>query len=334
MPHHRLFALSLLVLFAAVGCKETPAPDCEFADDGVCDEPVNCGLGTDEEDCVAACESGEDLHLFAAACAHRDPVEEPPDDSDPSGGSWHRTGWSDHTVEAPDGEDLAATVTRHYRMYVPRAYDPDRAHPLVLMLPGHRVSHYSLAAYTELPRAADENGFVLADCEQQYRWSGEHRWAWFTDWDWYDEAEDNPDFDYLLAVIDQVAGDMNIDRRRVYLAGHSRGGAMAFIGALELHETIAGACIQSGFTEFGYMTARLDSWEHRRVPMVFMHGSDDPDVGVSHGDDMVEQLEDLGWQHDEDLVYHRLDDVAHRWQPWLNQIWWDFLFARPLPEGE
>ena len=175
---------------------------------------------------------------------------------------------------------------------------------------------------------------MLADCEQQYRWSGEHRWAWFTDWDWYDEAEDNPDFDYLLAVIDQVAGDMNIDRRRVYLAGHSRGGAMAFIGALELHETIAGACIQSGFTEFGYMTARLDSWEHRRVPMVFMHGSDDPDVGVSHGDDMVEQLEDLGWQHDEDLVYHRLDDVAHRWQPWLNQIWWDFLFARPLPEGE
>lgn len=305
---------------------------CEYDEDGVCDEPVNCALGTDEADCVAACASGDGLHLFAAACAFRDPVEEPPDGGDPSGGSLHRTGWSDATVAVPDGEMLADTVERHYRLYVPRTYDPDRSHPLVMMLPGHRVSHYSLASYTELPRAADENDFILVEAEQQYRWNGEHRWAWFTDWSWSSNAEANPDFDYIEAVMDQVADAYNVDQRRVFLAGHSRGGAMAFIGALELQHRIAGACVQSGFTEFGYLDSRLDEWDGRKVPMVFIHGTSDPDVNVGFADDMVERLQELGWEEDEDYVYHRMDDVAHRWQPWLNEQWWAFLYARPLPE--
>jgi len=325
--------LLMLSQSACDGAEEEPA--CAFTGDGVCDEPANCPLGTDEDDCVAACAGGENLHLFAAACALRDPPQPAPDDGDSSNGTGHLTGYRDDTVVVPDGEDLGDTVERHYRLYVPRFYDPDVTHPLVLMLPGHRVSHYSLASYTELPRVADEMGFLLVDAEQQWRWSGEHRWAWFTDWDWDGPtAEANPDFDYILAVIDQVSSEYNVDRSRIYLVGHSRGAAMSFIGSIELSDVVAGACVQSGFTEFGYLDDRLSTWDGRKVPMVFMHGVDDPDVGITHGDRLVDRLDELGWEEGEDYLYYRLENVTHRWQPWLNPIWWEFLYQRPLPGGE
>lgn len=322
------------MLLAAWSCDEEAAEErCEFAGDGICDEPVNCALGTDEPDCTQACESGQPIYLFAAACAFREPPVDPPDDSQPSNGTLHLTGHRDGTVVVPDGEDLSDNVERHYRVFVPSAYDPSRATPLVIVLPGHRVSHYDLASYTELPRAAEENKFIVVYAEQQYRWSSEHRWAWWTDWYWSANPDGNPDLDYIVAVIDRLAAEYNIDLRRVYLAGHSRGAAMAFIGAFELSDVVAGACVESGFNEFGYLGVRLQTWGGRKVPLVFVHGVVDPDVHVEMGDALVDWIVDLGWQEGEDYLYYRLENVTHRWQPWLNQQWWDFLFARPLPDG-
>ena len=136
------------MILLCVGCddekKTSPLDSCEFAKDDVCDEPINCSFNTDETDCVAACASGVNLHLFAAACAYRNPPVEPPDDGDPSGGSLHVTGYRDATLEIPNGEDLTQTIDRHFRIYVPRAYNPDRSTPLVISMPGHRVSHYNM----------------------------------------------------------------------------------------------------------------------------------------------------------------------------------------------
>ncbi|MBW2264070.1 MAG: hypothetical protein JRG91_19070, partial [Deltaproteobacteria bacterium] len=244
--------------------------------------------------------------------AYRDPPEVPPDDGDPSGGTLHLTGVRDGTLRIAMGDAPGRPIDRHYRVFVPKAYDPDRSTPLVIMMPGHRVSHYGLASYTNLYRTADQNNFIVVDAEQQFRGTGERRWAWFTDWDWAGET----------------------DRSRVFLAGHSRGAAMAYIAALEMPDLIAGSIVQSGFTEFGYLDHRAQApWTARRVPMVIMHGINDPDVPVRMGDEIVQRLRDLGWVEGEDFVYHRLANVPHRWQHWLNQEWYDFLHARPLPEG-
>ncbi|MBN1947218.1 MAG: hypothetical protein JW797_16220 [Bradymonadales bacterium] len=335
----------------AIGDQDEEEPvdpnSCAFSGDGICDEPANCPLGTDSVDCIQACASGQNLHLFAAACAYRDPVESPPDDSRPSGGDFHRTGDLDRTLTVPSGyAPSSLEVVRHYRLFVPSSYDPARAVPLVVVLPGHRVDIYSLADYTQLNSSAELNRFIVVYAEQQWRRDG--RWAWWTDWDWEDRGDQNPDLVFLRAIIAAVADDYNIDLGRVFLVGHSRGAAMAFIAALKLQETVAGGCSQSGFTEFGYRDT-LAGWTDRHVPLFFIHGVEDRDVCIDcsaggtcgavpgqpchtadASDTLVQTLVDLGWIVDDELVYRRLENVAHRWQPQLNQEWWGFLSSRPL----
>ena len=105
---------------------------------------------------------------------------------------------------------------------------------------------------------------------------------------------------------------------------------MSVIAALELPHVFAGAVPQAGFTEFGYDN-RMRSYDGHQVPMYILHGVADPDVSVAASDHIVGILEGLGWTED-DLFFHRINGVKHRWQPQYNEHWFEFLAARPLPE--
>ncbi len=352
-----------MVLFLLAGCGSSagdtdvalppdnglpPGNTCMYASDGLCDEPVNCVVGTDSLDCEAACAAGETPHLLAGACAFRDPPDHTVETGPGTGGELHLTGYRDGTILTPTGENASEDVPRHYRLFVPSSYRPDQPAPVVIMLPGHRVDHYSLAQYTQLDRSAERNGFIAVYAEQQWRWQS-GRWAWWTDWNWTSATVENPDLVYLRRLVERIGNEYNVDRSRVFSVGHSRGGAMAIIAGLEMPDVFAGICTQSGFTEFQYHEV-IAAYSGRKVPMVFVHGALDPDVcidcevnqmGCMHGpakpcsamgsDALVEQLGAAGWT-DHDLFYYRLDNVAHRWQPQLNQPVWDYLNARPHPE--
>ncbi len=311
-----------------------PGPDtrkpalCAYLDDGVCDEPVNCPLGSDEVDCASACQNPERLWLLGAACAHRSPPIGPAQPPATTPGNTNTTGSLDRSLDVPLG-DGSGSRARHYRLVVPPQYDPALAWPLVIMMPGHRVDIYSLADYTQLEPVAEANGFLLVYAEQEWRSNG-FRWAWWTDWNWVQKPDSNPDIAFLQALVNDVASGWSIDRSRVYGVGHSRGGAMAYIAAFELSQLFAAVCSQSGFTEFGYAD-HVAGWTGRNTPVMLVHGVLDTDVGVGASDAMETQLKSLGWAEGT-LVYHRLQNVAHRWQPWLNQEMWDFLSAHELPE--
>ena len=256
------------------------------------------------------------------------------------------------TIQVADGTDLSAKVDRHYQVYAPPNLDPTRPIPLVIMLPGNRVDIYGLAAYTQLQPTAEANGFVLVYAEQQWRWD-KLMWSWFTDWDWSNKAASNPDLAFLEALVAKMKSEYNIDRTRIYAVGHSRGASMALIAAFELDHLFAGAAIQSGFTEFNYHK-RMQPWPGRKMPLFFVHGVLDDDVcidcsptqntcavkpskpcssGLLAADALVALLQGEGWD-DVRLIYHRLQNVTHRWQPWLNQAMWDFLSSHPMPLEE
>jgi poly(3-hydroxybutyrate) depolymerase len=311
---------------------------CDHALNDWCDEPALCAVGTDDTDCFAACETGgEALAFFAAACSHRDQLDPKPV---LQLSVRQRTGlWKDEVLPAPgpDGESL-----RHIRIFVPPGLSDDALVPVVLMLPGNRVSHYSGPDYTELDRSAARSQFIVVYVEQPWR-SQTFSWSWYTDWDWNDDADGNPDLLFLDRLVEHLLMTRPIDPQRIYLAGHSRGAAMSIIAALERPLTYAGAIPQSGFVEFGYYD-RIMAWSGDTKPaFFFMHGTVDDDVcidcrpggncGVTPGrrcgtvassDAIVETLRDRGFGDDK-LFYARLENVAHRWQPWLNEAWWQFM---------
>jgi pimeloyl-ACP methyl ester carboxylesterase len=332
----------------------TPAEEvCTFASDGVCDEPVSCALGTDAQDCREAC--GQDPGVtLAAACAFytgAGVLDRPGQSVGPgSGGEGGKRGHITGHLTVRSGADANRQVQRHYRAFVPDHHDPARPTPLVLMLPGHRVAVDPLPDYTQLLVTADLNDFIVVFAEQEFR--GDLRWAWWTDWSWSQrpDADQHPDLIFLAGLVDHFSSQYNIDTSKVVVTGHSRGASMALIAALERPDVFAGAVVQSGFTEFGY-DARIRARQGPPVPLVFVHGIQDPDVcidctpggrcaatgrtcGQIYGSDaLVELLESKGWD-DNTLFYHRLFGVAHRWQPQLNQRVWDFLSARPLGDSD
>ena len=339
----RSIALSTLILCLGTGCEgcEEQLDSCDYAGNGVCDEPANCALGSDTTDCDEACAAGGDTYLFEAACHYRNGGDAPRfSGAVGSGGEETATGTIDGYLMVPSGCNAAVAVPRHYRLYVPSNYDPSEPAPLVVMMPGHRVSIYELENYTHLPRTAEQQGAIIAYAEQEWRdlWGHcaglasqyEFKWAWWTDWDWVNAPDSNPDLMFLEQLVQTVSDSYNVDRRRVFAVGHSRGGAMSVIAALELPHVFSGAVPQAGFTEFGYDN-RMRTYDGRQVPMYILHGVADPDVSVAASDHIVGILEGLGWTED-DLFYHRINGVKHRWQPQYNEHWFEFLAARPLPE--
>ena len=148
------------------------------------------------------------------------------------------------------------------------------------MLPGNRVSHYSLSEYTALEQSAEANNFLLVHVEQPWR-NRTFSWSWYTDWDWSNRAEENPDLIFLRQLIDTLIQDENVSPDQVYLAGHSRGAAMSFIATMEMPDLITGAVIQSGFVEFGYFDRFLEKIPmEQKSKLFFMHGVLDDDVCI------------------------------------------------------
>jgi predicted peptidase len=328
----------VLLLLSLFSCSSSSGVDsCPTALDGTCDELAHCGLGTDFTDCAAACEQAKsDDSLVTAACAHLDALaHQDMGHADPvsSGGSGGEVGNWDATV-AVRGASKSVTVTRHFRVYVPESYNPDQPIPVLFNLGGFSVDMYYLAEYTELNRTADLNNFIVVYGHPEWRDFGSY---WVYAWYVYDQAfegnwKTNPDIKYLEAVYDEVTSKYNVDRRRVYVSGHSRGAAMSVIATFEKPELFAGFNPQAGFIGVNDYDQRMSQKapEHKAAAFI-IHGIQDPDVGVENSDDMEEKLLSLGWSEEETYHYLRLDNVTHEWQPQYNQQMWDFLVQRPLP---
>lgn len=134
---------------------------------------------------------------------------------------------AEHAGLAGQDDSLATPGGIRLGVRTPRNYDPTRAHPLLVVFApaGHgRVRSERLAGLTQ---AATARGFIVA-------YSDHRRLARAT-------------FDQLGQIPALVAARWCIDTRRVYLAGHSDGGASAAaVGFLGTSALAPAALIVSG----------------------------------------------------------------------------------------
>jgi len=308
---------------------------CVFARDSTCDEPVNCALGTDSTDCLTACDAGTLPHITAAACAHRFPVQLPVDSSIGSGGTVHLTGHRDGTIGVASGEDLSTTVHRQYRLFVPASYNPAVPTPLVINMAGHRVDNYVLSDFTQLQRTADMNRFIVVYAEQEFR--SDNRWAWWTDWDWEALSDQNPTSTFSASWSTRCSRSTTSTRPEcsprgipVGLRWPSSPRWRCLISSLA--PVSSPASPSSTTTNACRPTAGQRSHSCSSTACstaMFGIDNDLDNSSIEASDAIVARLLAKGWT-DSDLLYFRLENVAHRWQPQLNQQWWNFLSARPM----
>jgi polyhydroxybutyrate depolymerase len=173
---------------------------------------------------------------------------------------------------------------RTYRIYVPQSYTPDEATPLVVMLHGAGGTGLHMSYMTGMSRLADENGFVVAYPD-----------GIGLNWNFHSAPEPGTALDdtaFLTAMVDDLALDLNIDRQRVYAAGYSNGGHMAFRLACEATDTFAAIASAGATLSTGMLGLCIEA---QPIPIITMHGTHDsiipwggvPDRGVYSATDTV-----------------------------------------------
>jgi polyhydroxybutyrate depolymerase len=170
-------------------------------------------------------------------------------------------------------------LKRTYRTYVPK--DLASGAPLIVVMHGSGENGGQIRLQTgyEFDRLADEHRFavVYPDGYEGY-WNACNKVG-----DYAANRLDINDVQFLTALVDRLARDVGSDRSRVFAAGVSRGGFMAFRLALEAPERFRAVAAVSA------SVPTLDNFKCRTVArgtssVLIINGTSDPIIPFAGGE--------------------------------------------------
>lgn len=155
---------------------------------------------------------------------------------------------------------------RAYSVHVPAGWNGTSALPVLLVF--HGVPRGDMRALTGFDAIADELGFAVVYPQSEGQ-----------DWSVGCTACTNAaragidDVRFIEDLLDDLAGLMPVDTRRVWAAGFSQGAFMTHLLACEIPDRIAAfASVAATMIE----QVVIGCEPVRKVPWLFVHGSDDP----------------------------------------------------------
>ena len=156
---------------------------------------------------------------------------------------------------------------RTYRLFRPASIDPTRPVALVFVLHGSTLSGDEIASTSHFDDQAKTSGFIAA-------YPDGLGGAWQAGGDF---GTSEADVIFIGRLLDRLMTDFAIDRTRVFVAGVSLGGMMAYRLACELSDRIAAIASISGsmFVD--------ECHPGRPVSILEMHGTDDSFVPYAGG---------------------------------------------------
>lgn len=157
-------------------------------------------------------------------------------------------------------------INREYVLYIPNSYDGSSAVPLLFNFHGYGGSAGEFINYADMRAEAESDTFILAYPQGSCLDGSSH-------WNACPPGEGNKsnvdDFGFVKSMIYEISSQYNVDMERIYAAGYSNGGMMAYGLANYNSELIAAVASVSG--------AMLDCIGSTRHPMpvVHLHGTSD-----------------------------------------------------------
>ena len=179
---------------------------------------------------------------------------------------------------APSGTTTYSFIhdgqTRVYNLHVPSGLNRGTPAPLLIELHGGGSSGDNIDRLTGFYALGDQKRFVVAAPSGIGKSWNDGRLETAA------SSGGADDVGFISEMIDRIAGQVPIDRSRVYVAGMSNGAIMAGRLACELSDRIA-AIAQVAGTASVAVAARCDPG--RAVPVLEIHGTADPLVPYGGG---------------------------------------------------
>lgn len=169
------------------------------------------------------------------------------------------------------------TIDRPFEVFAPTSYDPNTPMPLVVLLHGFGASGAIQEAYFQFQSLAEERGFLYVHPDGTINQIGRQFWNATDACCGFATTVD--DSAYLLALIEKVEADYNVDPKRIFLVGHSNGGFMSYRMACDHADKIAAIASLAGATYAD--TADCDPSEP--VSVLQLHGTADDTIPYEGG---------------------------------------------------
>lgn len=174
----------------------------------------------------------------------------------------------------PAQQTITATIEhdgleREYILYVPAAYSPDEAVPLVLNFHGYTSNATEQMFYGDFRSLANVHNFLVVHPEGTDDDSGNAHW----NVGWGGSTVD--DVGFTAALLDTLEAAYNINTDRIYSTGMSNGGFMSYQLACAMSDRIAAIASVTGSMNPGQPEACQAS---RPMPVMQIHGTADQTV--------------------------------------------------------
>jgi polyhydroxybutyrate depolymerase len=165
---------------------------------------------------------------------------------------------------------------RSYLIHVPPKYDAKKPTPVVLALHGAGMHDKIMERFCGMDETADAHNFIVI-----YP-NGTGPLGVILTWNaglfpGKLNKHNADDVKYLNKVLDDLPSVLNVDTKRIYVAGLSNGGMMAYRVASEMSERVAAVASVAG-------TMVIEDYHPKRpIPVLHIHGTKDTIVPYNGG---------------------------------------------------
>jgi poly(hydroxyalkanoate) depolymerase family esterase len=183
--------------------------------------------------------------------------------------------------------------SRSYKLYVPK-HKPDSKRPLLIMLHGCKQNPSDFAVGTRMNSLAEAHGMLVAYPAQTQSHNPSACWNWFSP-NHQQPGMGEPAI--IAGLTAEIINSHDIDRKKVFVAGLSAGGAMAVVMGETYPELFSAVGVHSGLPYksasdviSAFAAMRGDSSGSNAIPKlrtIVFHGDADGTVAASNGASIV-----------------------------------------------